>query len=249
MTERTPTTVLVVDDEVDTCHNLADILTDLGYDVDTASSGAAALDLARQKSYDVVLLDLKMPGMDGLTLYRHVRRIQPSTVAVIVTAYASEAAMRDAMNAGAWDVVAKPVDLGQLLRLVDDAVQQPLILVVDDDESLCDSLWDLLHERRVRVALAHSEQEAIHSLETRTYQVVLVDLKLPGGDGRAVLSALQRLSPESHTILITGYPDEFGDIIESAIGHGADAVCYKPFNLQQLLSTVDQLTERRADEG
>src|SRR5262249_18722868 len=62
-----PSSILVVDDEIDTCRNLSDILTDLGYQVDTALDGFAALELAREKPYDIALLDLKMPGMDGLT--------------------------------------------------------------------------------------------------------------------------------------------------------------------------------------
>ena len=57
--------ILVVDDEVDTCANLSDILSDLGYTVDVAYDGPSALELVKQKAYDVALLDLKMPGMDG----------------------------------------------------------------------------------------------------------------------------------------------------------------------------------------
>jgi two-component system, NtrC family, response regulator HydG len=73
MTKKTPS-ILVVDDEVDTCRNLSDILTDLGYRVDVAHDGFTALAMVRQKPYDVALLDLKMPGMDGLTLYREIKK-------------------------------------------------------------------------------------------------------------------------------------------------------------------------------
>ena len=68
--------ILVVDDEVDTCHNLSDILTDLGYRVDVAHDGISALELVRRNAYDVALLDYKMPGMDGLTLYREIKRLR-----------------------------------------------------------------------------------------------------------------------------------------------------------------------------
>src|ERR1017187_8416339 len=65
MTRPTPS-ILVVDDEVDTCRNLSDILTDLGYHVEVAHNGMSALEIV-QKPFDVALLDFKMPGMDGLT--------------------------------------------------------------------------------------------------------------------------------------------------------------------------------------
>ena len=82
---KTAPSILVVDDEPDIRDNLRDILTDLGYDVDTAADGAEALDLVGKKHYDVALLDLRMPGMDGLELYRRIKELRADTVAMIVT--------------------------------------------------------------------------------------------------------------------------------------------------------------------
>src|SRR5271157_5148783 len=125
--------ILVVDDEVDTCQNLQDILTDLGYRVDTAYDGPAALELVRRSAYDVALLDYRMPGMDGLTLYREIKKLRAGTVAIVVTAYAGGRTTEEAQHAGAWQVLPKPVELRKLLGLVEQAVGQPLVLVVDDD--------------------------------------------------------------------------------------------------------------------
>src|SRR6185369_7774818 len=97
-------------DEVDTCQNLSDILTDLGFQVDTASDGPSALEKARKMPYDVALLDLKMPGMDGLMLYREIKKLSAGTVAIVVTAYAGGDTAVEALAAGAWQVLAKPVD-------------------------------------------------------------------------------------------------------------------------------------------
>src|SRR3989442_2683844 len=94
-----PPTLLVVDDEVDICRNLSDILTDLGYRVDVAHDGPSALELVRRHAYDVALLDLKMPGMDGLTLYREIKRLRAGIVAIIVNAYASHATAEAALSA------------------------------------------------------------------------------------------------------------------------------------------------------
>src|SRR5688572_3969007 len=93
-----PISVLVVDDEPDSCANLSDILTDLGYDVDVAYDGPAALDLVGRKSYDLALLDLKMPGMDGLELYRRIKQTQADTVAILVTAFANETTAQAALD-------------------------------------------------------------------------------------------------------------------------------------------------------
>lgn len=233
--------ILVVDDDVDTCRNLSDILTDFGFRVDTAHNGPSALALVRKNAYDVALLDFKMPGMDGLTLYREIKRLQASTVAIIITAYASHGTEAAARDAGTWKILAKPVDLAQLLPLVDEAVRQPLVMVVDDDHDLCSSLWDLFRERGYRVGLAHTPAEAEAQLKVKDHCVVLLDMKLPGGDGGDVFHAVRATNPEARTILITGHGVELQQVIAQVLAEGADAVCYKPFNLDQLLATLQRL--------
>jgi two-component system, NtrC family, response regulator HydG len=234
--------ILVVDDDVDTCQNLSDILTDFGYDVDTAYNGPAALQRVREKPYDIALLDFKMPGMDGLTVYREIRKLRSATVAMIVTAYATSETRQEALQAGTWQVLSKPVVFPKLLSLVEEIARQPLVMVVDDDHELCDALWDLLRERGYRVALAHDQQEAGERLQEKDFQIVLVDLKLPGGDGRQVLDLIREMNPQARTVLITGHRSELELHVQQAVQEGADAVCYKPFDIPKLLNTLKQFS-------
>jgi CheY-like chemotaxis protein len=240
--------ILVVDDDEDTCTNLSDILTDLGYHVAIAHDGPAALELVRRQHYDVALLDLKMPGMDGLTLYREIRRVRAGTVAIIVTAYASGSSAEEALAAGAWQVVAKPVEFPRLLSLVGEAVGQPLVLVVDDDPDLCATLWDLLRERGYRVALAHDEPTAASQLRDAAFRVVLIDMKLPGGDGTSVFRLVRQANPQARTVVITGHRAELARLVQQVVQEGADAVCYKPFDVARLLATLDQLAHEASGQ-
>jgi two-component system response regulator HydG len=239
--------ILVVDDDPDTCRNLTDILTDLGYRVDTAPGGLAALELVRQHPYDVALLDYKMPGMDGVTLYREIKKLRAGTVAIVVTAYASGATAEEALSAGAWQIVPKPVELPRLMQLVDEALGQPLVLVVDDDPDLCASLWDLFRERGFRVFVAHDEDEAAKQLEETRFGAVLIDMKLPTGDGSTVFRLVRRANPQARTIVITGHRSEVDEVVQRMVDEGADAVCYKPFDVPKLLETLDQLTHSGPD--
>jgi CheY-like chemotaxis protein len=236
-------TILVVDDEADTCRNLSDILTDLGYHVDTALDGFAALKLAQKKPYDIALLDLKMPGMDGLTLYRELRKLRSETVAIVVTAYASKATAEEALAAGAWRVLPKPVEFPRLLELVEEALGHPLVMVVDDDHDLCANLWDLLRERGYRVAVAHDEAEARRLMQARDFRIVLIDMKLPRGDGGSVFQRVRQTNPQARTVVITGHRVEMDPLIQRVMAEGADAVCYKPFDVPRLLTTLEQLTD------
>jgi CheY-like chemotaxis protein len=241
MTQGAPS-ILVVDDDVDTCKNLSDILTDLGHQVDVAYDGLSALELVRKNHYDVALLDLKMPGMDGLTLYREIRRLRSDTVAIIVTAYAGAGTAEEALAAGAWQVLAKPVEFPRLLGLVEQAVGQPLVMVVDDDPDLCASLWDLLRERGYRVAIAHDEPAAAERMRDTSFRVVLIDMKLPSGDGTSVFRLVRQANPRARTIVITGHRAELERMVSEVVEEGADAVCYKPFDVARLLTTLDQLS-------
>src|ERR1019366_8051095 len=235
MTPKNPS-ILVVDDEVDTCRNLSDILTDLGYHVAVAYEGLTALEMVRHKPYDVALLDLKMPGMDGLTLNREIKKIRADTVAIVVTAYAGGDTKTEALTAGAWQVLSKPVDFPKLLGFVDEALGQPLVMVVDDDHDLCESLWDLLRERGYRVCLAHDEQQAAERLKGRDFKIVLIDMKLPSGDGTSVFRIVRETNPQARTVFIPGHRSEMEERIKQAMNEGADGVCYNPFDVPSLLS-------------
>jgi CheY-like chemotaxis protein len=242
MTAESLPAVLVVDDDPDNCRNLADILTDLGYRVDTAPDGEAGLAMIQAQPYDVALLDYKMPGMTGLELYRRIKESRAGTVAVLVSAY-TDAGTRDAaLGAGVWKVLPKPVDLPRLLGLVDEAVGQPLLLVVDDDADLCATLWDILRERGFRVCLAGDAGTATDRLRHRCYKAVLVDLRLPDADGTAVIRAAHEYVPEVRAVVITGQPPST-PLVQEILRQGIDAVYYKPLDIPQFLEELDRLTQ------
>jgi two-component system, NtrC family, response regulator HydG len=237
--------ILVVDDEVDTCRNLTDIFTDLGYRVDTAHDGASALELVRRRRYDVALLDLIMPGMDGAALYAEMKKVRPGTVALVVTAYPGNLRAEQAVAAGAWRVLPKPVALPGLLALVEEAAGQPLVLVVDDDADLCASLWDVLREEGYRVCLAHDAATAVERVREDGYKVVLLDVKLPDGDGSQVLQASrQHGGPE--VIVITGYLSQMEEKVRRMLSEGARLAVPKPLDVGALLGTIRRLARQGA---
>jgi len=233
--------ILIVDDDADTRQNLADILGDIGYRTETAPDGPSALEAITRRPFDIVLLDFKMPGINGLDVYRVLKQQRPETVAIVVSAYTDLATRKEALELGVTEVLAKPVDFRQLLALVERATGQPLVLVIDDDNDLCLSLWEILRDQGYRVGLGSSVQTAADQLRERHYQVVLVDLRLPDGDGTAVARTVREVAPAARTLIITGYR-EADPLVQRAMAEGADAVCYKPFDVPNLLSTLERLS-------
>jgi len=112
--------VLIVDDDEDIRHNIADILDDLGYQTTSADDGFSALDRIRDRDFDIVLLDYKMPGMDGVELFQEIKKICPAIKAVMMTAWAGSDGAQLALDAGAREVLRKPVDIRELLEIISE---------------------------------------------------------------------------------------------------------------------------------
>jgi two-component system response regulator PilR (NtrC family) len=127
------------------------------------------------------------------------------------------------------------------LPLVDEAAGQPLVLIVDDDSDLCLSLSDLFQEHGLRACLAHDIGAAEQRLRKAEYQVVLIDLRLPHGNGAQVFDLVRRINPQARTVLITGHRWEMSELVEQIQAAGADAVCYKPFDVPRLVAMVQGL--------
>ncbi len=119
--------ILVVDDEAAVRNSLADWFQKDGYATDKAADAVEALKKFSEKSYDIVLLDIKMPNMDGMELQKRIKQIDPSIVVIMITAYASVDTAVEALKEGAFDYVTKPVDPDDLSRLVGRAVEQRLL--------------------------------------------------------------------------------------------------------------------------
>lgn len=227
--------LLVVDDDPDIRANLADILQDMDYHVDVAPDGAFALELARAAAYDLVLLDLRMPGMSGLEVYRQLKRLRPGTAVIVVTAYTSGEGAAEILAEDACEIFSKPVDVPRLLEAIEGRIDRPLVLLVDDDRELCASLADVLADRGYRVAVAHNHPQTLAALESQTFHVLILDMKLPQSNGLEVFREARARCPELRVLLITGFRTEMQSLVELALLENADAVCYKPLEIGELL--------------
>ncbi len=115
-----PPAILVADDDVAITATFENILRSEGYDVATASDGLEAVELARARRFDLILLDLIMPRQDGLAALREIRAVAPDSRVVILSAYIEPDREAEAYRLGAVGVLAKPPDLKKLLRFIDE---------------------------------------------------------------------------------------------------------------------------------
>jgi CheY-like chemotaxis protein len=108
--------VLVVDDEPDAVELLQEFLTGKGYEVITAANGKEALQKLKAERPHLILLDVRMPGMNGLEALRQIREIDREVGVIMVTAVNEEETGREALRLGAFDYIVKPLDLAYLER-------------------------------------------------------------------------------------------------------------------------------------
>ena len=116
--------VLIVDDEQNIREGSQRILTRIGFNVSTADSGQKALELFQETRPSIVLLDLKMPGMDGMEVLEQIRKTDESTLVIVITGYATVETAIQAMKQGAYDFIAKPFEPDQLRIIVNRAAEK-----------------------------------------------------------------------------------------------------------------------------
>jgi DNA-binding NtrC family response regulator len=113
--------ILLVDDEVVFTTNMGKLLGNRGYRVTTVNSGDAAIQALQKESYDVVVLDLKMPGMDGIATLKEIKKLGLFTETLILTGHGSMDTAFKAIEMGAYDYVTKPCEIAELMAKIEAA--------------------------------------------------------------------------------------------------------------------------------
>jgi DNA-binding NtrC family response regulator len=119
--------VLVVDDEASIRDLLSKTLALAEYDVDTAADASTALGRVRASDYDLLIADLRMPGMDGLTLIRQVKRIRAELPVIIITGFSTESSAIEAVNLGVAGYLRKPFRVPEVLEAAKKALRTPAL--------------------------------------------------------------------------------------------------------------------------
>ena len=180
--------ILVVDDELAVRHSLSNWFRKDGYDVETAENATEALRRLQQRPFHVALLDIKMPGMDGMELLEHVRRLDPRLSVIMITAFASVETAVQSLKEGAFDYVTKPVDPDELSHLVRRALERRR-----------------LQEENVQLKQTIDEMVGADTIVGSSPQI------------RKVLELVQHVAPTDATVLIRGESGTGKELVARAI--------------------------------
>jgi len=234
------TNVLVVDDLRSIRLTLGGILEDEGYNVVLAENGYQAIEMAKQTPFDLIFMDIKMPGINGVQTFREIKKINPEAVVIMMTAYSVEDLVREAVEEGAYAVVYKPFDIEKIVSIIESALQKTLILVVDDSFTDRETLKTILEERGYGVVTASSGAEALAMVKEKRFDIIFLDVRLPDLDGVEFFEQVKAIDPEVAVIVMTGYSE--AELMQKVISQGAYTCIYKPFNVDKVLTLVGELS-------
>jgi DNA-binding NtrC family response regulator len=233
--------ILVVDDDLRMVKTICDILMIKGFKAVPAHSGEEAIEKVKSMELDCVLMDLKMPGINGIETLKAIKSLSPDLPVVMMSAYATEEQLTEAKGSGAYNILSKPVDVQQLLSFLSILRKEESVLIVDDDPQFCRTLKDILLARGYQVETESDPDKVLVHMELKYQLVVILDLKLGDADGVETLARIRARYPTKPVILATGFRDDMASSIEKGLRIGAHACIYKPYEAEELLGMIEEI--------
>lgn len=232
--------ILTVDDEIDICEHIKDVLSRLGYEVLIAGNGKEALSIVKEEKPGIVFLDILMTGMSGLEVLRQIKEFDSSIKVIMLSIADDPDTQNNAKLLGADGFLRKPfLDDGlenEVIRKVNELArdkESPRILIVDDEEGIRSSLRDFLIKRfECEVLEAGTGQEALGLLKEGRFDLLFLDIKMPGISGMEVIRERRNLAHKPCIWVITRFDSE--EVARNVIKEGADDYIPKPFSLKLL---------------
>ena len=237
--------ILLVDDNEEFLDSTKDVLEDHGYTVVMATSGEEAVRLVQAETLDVILMDIKMSGMNGVESFIEMKRLKPGIRAIMITAYSVEDLIRQALAEGAFAVLRKPLEMPRFFQTIEEVRKGGkggLLLIADDDKELCDNLADILGEKGYQVVVAYNGKEAVEKAEEHIFDVLLLDMKMPILNGLEVYRQIKPVQPNIVAIIVTGYAQEMSDLIQQSLREKVHTCLTKPLDMDRLLGILTKLS-------
>ena len=235
--------ILIVDDEKNMRKTLADILRDEAYQVATAATGEEAVELCSKQDFDVVLMDVRMPNMDGVEAFRRIRRHREGVRVILMSAYDVNHLKEAALDEGAIAFLSKPLDVQKVIQLIGE-VKETAILVVEDDARTADLLGTTLKQQGYRVTVTRSPHDALELVEQIRFDLIFLDVNLPAMNGLELYLAIKRITPSAVAIMITGMEEEFERLAREAVRRNAYTIVRKPLDLDEILRLLERITAK-----
>lgn len=231
--------VLVVDDDRFMVKTLADVLRLKGWDVSMAYDGNDAVARLAAGSFDFVVMDVKMPGMDGVSAFKAMKLMKPDVRVVLMTAYAATDLLNEAQREGVLKIMPKPVDVDGLISMLTGSLaRKEPVLIIDGDTSFLKTLSDTLRLTGHQTIAARTLDEALRFMAEHRPGAVLLHMHLGSTEPRDAVVAVHQVSPAVALVLYSGRPGAVEEMHSHIPGEWIHAYLQKPFAVEQLAGVL-----------
>ena len=238
------TKVLIVDDEKLLCEAMTDILEFKGYEIDSVNSGHDAIARVKDKFFDVILMDIKMPEMNGVEAFNKIKEISPETVVIMMTAYSLENLINDALRNGAFGCLNKPIDIDEVVGQIELATGGILVLITDDDAGTREIFKDRLEAEGYKVSAVSTGEGAIEIAKENSHSILFLDIKLTTRNGLEVYSSIKEINPDIVVVVITANEEDIEEWINNGYEDNVYACITKPLDIDKCLKLIKKISKK-----
>ena len=213
--------ILIVDDEDALRESTASILELYGYEVKTASCGNEAIEMVKKEPFDMLFSDMRMPDITGTEVIRAVKQIQPDLICIIMTAYALNELIVEALELGANFCLTKPFEIETMLNIIKELSQQLFVVVINRKENISKSFISSLKQDGLNALFIEKETGSIDFIKRHVPDDLIIGIDSPD-DQRAkqIITEINSLDHKAAKIILTGpkETENFKDTITLAEG-------------------------------
>lgn len=240
--------ILIVDDDLDVVDTIKEYLSAEGHRVFGADSGKSALEILEKEKPEIVFLDIKMKGIDGLQVLKEIKNKDKKIKVIMVSALLDLETRTKAQELGCDAYIRKPFVIDDVDKALEakifELISDPSILIVEDEQGQIENIIDYLKDRiSAKFSYALTGEEALEMIKKQQYNIMIVDISLPGIDGFKVIKEIYKVNPHIDVLITTGYT--YNEVVDEAVGNGVVDIMAKPLRLPVLEKKIMSFIQRR----
>jgi len=251
--------ILIVDDDAALALLLKTSLEEYGFSALTADSGTEAFQILKaDKDIDILLLDIWLPGLNGIEILEKVKEKHPGLTVFMVSGHGTDETMLKSMKTGAAGYFVKPLDMDELTGRLTECREKssagleksapPIsvkgaVLVADDDPAIRGLLKSVLEEEGFITAVEQDGKKALERIASDSFDIIILDVNMPQLNGIETLKLIKQKNPGTFVVMMTGEASE--KEIREAQHEGSYIILRKPFNMDKLSSQINWLYETK----
>lgn len=237
----TAKSLLIIDDNIDLADGYAVILQDQGFDVDVAYCGNDGVESYQNNHQDLVLLDIKLPDINGIEVLRQLHLQNPKVKVLIMTGFAIEQVLEQVQAQGKVEVFRRPFTIDQVFNSFIDNEDESLLLIADDDPFFAGTLSSYCSEYGLKPLLASSYKEVQQKKpQDEPVELLLLDLHMPLMKVLEVYLNLKLQNKIVKTIIVTGNVINIDNVEDPLNAPSVTGCLFKPFTPENLAGAINQ---------